>query len=408
MATEIYPIELQPILKTVDKWFDSDVVLDLFHTRFAEFHQLTLDEFAAKAARTEAENRAIHKEPRRRDATKRPAQGWQWYKSSCESYQADDDTLRDSTAKKCIPGWHPPHTDKNNWDFESGNLLLPERLPVAYLLLACSHDEHLQHKRLLIIDEKRVKDLYNVRMYMNTKSSFSRQWVNLRTVKAAYEDVVEDLKQKGLLPEDTGSARENDADGWRLGPSTETPGGRVHVFGMNEDEMLSRLYTHLADWLHVVKKIVKKEKLDLSHYLEECLGKACRDRNVPDSSERTAGKLLPHGRDLPPGPDLLLFFFKKCPHSRDAFLRGELPPYPWRMTQIQNDNPLPSETARGVNGTPAKGKKYGPNELSELVRELKTRNHMMTAKEIGKQLNRSESVILHTKGWKDSQPQEKK
>jgi hypothetical protein len=33
------------------------------------------------------------------------------------------------------------------------------------------------------------------------------------------------------------------------------------------------------------------------------------------------------------GQDILLFFVKKCPHAREVILRGELPPYPWRISQ---------------------------------------------------------------------------
>ena len=31
------------------------------------------------------------------------------------------------------------------------------------------------------------------------------------------------------------------------------------------------------------------------------------------------------------GPDLLRFFIMLCPHARETFMKGQLPPYPWRI-----------------------------------------------------------------------------
>lgn len=100
--------------------------------------------------------------------------------------------------------------------------------------------------------------------------------------------------------------------------------------GMSENEILEKLYSALSDWIHDVRNLesqgqLKERGLTLTGYLNDCLDKARQERRVLDCSKETMYKLL-RGNT---GPELLLFFCKKCPHYIDAFMRCEIPPYPW-------------------------------------------------------------------------------
>ena len=100
----------------------------------------------------------------------------------------------------------------------------------------------------------------------------------------------------------------------------------VGRFGLEPGEVLERLYSRLGDWLSDVKAMANKGDVQLESYLYQCLLEARQEGRVRDAADRTAYELL----DQWTGPRLLLFFTMKWPHCRDAFLRGELPPYAWR------------------------------------------------------------------------------
>ena len=95
--------------------------------------------------------------------------------------------------------------------------------------------------------------------------------------------------------------------------------------GFDENLLIER-YDQFSRWLEDVKKL---PNIELKSFLKRALAKAREDGRVPDCSNETALKLGANRK----GQDLLLFFVKKCPHCLDNFLRAELPPYPWRVSQ---------------------------------------------------------------------------
>jgi hypothetical protein len=96
----------------------------------------------------------------------------------------------------------------------------------------------------------------------------------------------------------------------------------------DEDQFLTQLYYFHAKWLEEWKRVCQSSGKSLEQYLREGLSLSIKDKRVRDCSYETALGLLQGGGIK--GQDVLHFFVMKCPHARDAFLRGELPPYPWR------------------------------------------------------------------------------
>ncbi len=108
---------------------------------------------------------------------------------------------------------------------------------------------------------------------------------------------------------------------------------KAKTIGPTEEEVLVERYSALADWLSEVKVLEKRGSIELLPYLKQALAKAKLDGRIPDCSDETALRL----EGIHSGPDLLLFFIRKCPHARDAILRGELPPYPWHISQSEQE-----------------------------------------------------------------------
>jgi hypothetical protein len=118
--------------------------------------------------------------------------------------------------------------------------------------------------------------------------------------------------------------------------------------GFDENLLIERYGQYLL-WLEDVKKL---PNIELKSFLKRALAKAREDGRVPDCGNETALKLGANRK----GQDLLLFFVKKCPHCRDAFLRGELPPYPWRISQ---DNTLNAPISINIGSIQSKNLQFG-------------------------------------------------
>jgi hypothetical protein len=129
-----------------------------------------------------------------------------------------------------------------------------------------------------------------------------------------------------------GEGGSRDPDGFQLTP---WPGGRGASPGAGEssdsspdlETVLERLYSKLADYVSTLEALARKSFKTVEQLIADGLEQAKRDGRVTDASEATARRLY---EGSPSGPELLLFFGMKCPHARDAFMRGEAPPYPWR------------------------------------------------------------------------------
>ena len=116
---------------------------------------------------------------------------------------------------------------------------------------------------------------------------------------------------------------------WPLG-STPNRLENFQVFGSTEDDKLNRLYFKLADWIKFIKEFCYREKIDIKTYLHDSYGVAVQNGHVRDCEDNTLDRLLFGSAS---GPDMLLFFCIKCPHFINEFLKGKIPPYPWR-TQV--------------------------------------------------------------------------
>jgi len=122
-----------------------------------------------------------------------------------------------------------------------------------------------------------------------------------------------------------------DQDGFRLRRISPPCIDRSHMETLgspDEDQFLTQLYYFHAKWLEEWKRVCQSSGKSLEQYLREGLSLSIKDKRVRDCSYETALGLLQGGGIK--GQDVLHFFVMKCPHARDAFLRGELPPYPWR------------------------------------------------------------------------------
>jgi len=139
----------------------------------------------------------------------------------------------------------------------------------------------------------------------------------------------------------TNNKNKKTEDGWLLRPiAGPTDLSTSTKLGPTEEEVLIERYSALSDWLSEVKALEKRGRIELNSYLKTAMAKAKTDGRVRDCSHETALRL----GGTHTGPDLLLFFVRKCPHYRDAFLRGELPPYPWRISQPFEKEQKPAGT----------------------------------------------------------------
>ena len=141
----------------------------------------------------------------------------------------------------------------------------------------------------------------------------------------------------------TNNKNKKTEDGWLLRPiAGPTDLSTSTKLGPTEEEVLIERYSALSDWLSEVKALEKRGRIELNSYLKTAMAKAKTDGRVRDCSHETALRL----GGTHTGPDLLLFFVRKCPHYRDAFLRGELPPYPWRISQPFEKEQKPAGTGQ--------------------------------------------------------------
>jgi len=115
---------------------------------------------------------------------------------------------------------------------------------------------------------------------------------------------------------------------------------KAQTLGPTEEELLTALYYDHSKWLEEVKIVCERAGKPLEQYLRKALGLAIEAGRVRDCNNNTALRLRGPERT---GPDILLFFVKKCPHARNALLRGELPPYPWRISQPIEQEQKPAE-----------------------------------------------------------------
>jgi len=151
------------------------------------------------------------------------------------------------------------------------------------------------------------------------------------TVKLTGRDLTDWIQQRSQAGNTTAENENKQAlNGWGLRPVFPQNNVEYHkpeVVGHTEEQLLTQLYYDYARWLEDVKRVCKSSGKSLEQYLREGLGLSIKDKRVRDCSYETAlGLLEGSGK----GQYVLHFFVIKCPHARDALLRGELPPYPWR------------------------------------------------------------------------------
>lgn len=123
---------------------------------------------------------------------------------------------------------------------------------------------------------------------------------------------------------------------------------KAQTLGPNEEELLTALYYDHSKWLDEVKRVCERARKPLEQYLRKALGLAIEAGRVRDCNNNTALRLRGPERT---GPDILLFFVKKCPHARDALLKGELPTYPWRISQPIGQEKKLTETESDIAPT---------------------------------------------------------
>jgi hypothetical protein len=122
--------------------------------------------------------------------------------------------------------------------------------------------------------------------------------------------------------------------------------------GPTEEELLTALYYDHSRWLEDMKTVCKRAGIPLEQHLKKALGLAVESRRVRNCDYDTALKLRGPERT---GQDILLFFVTKCPHAREALLEGELPPYPWRISQTNSqEQKLPEAEQKATLAKPEK------------------------------------------------------
>jgi len=130
--------------------------------------------------------------------------------------------------------------------------------------------------------------------------------------------------------------------------------GEPKVFGQTLDEVLAHLYFCLSEWFAEMKVLAERDGVPVRQLLLRGMQEARRSGRVVNALDDTAYKLFGGGWR---GQDLLRFFVMKCPHYREAFLRGEVPQQPWGLsagaTPREADGqassaPQETRTGRGV------------------------------------------------------------
>ena len=101
--------------------------------------------------------------------------------------------------------------------------------------------------------------------------------------------------------------------------------GQSQVVGLSLEDVLRGLYARLGEWIAEIKELARKSGKDVRQLLIEAHNSQ-RMRPDINPTDRTAYALCVRRT----GPELLRFFIERCPHVREALLRGELPPYPWQ------------------------------------------------------------------------------
>lgn len=154
---------------------------------------------------------------------------------------------------------------------------------------------------------------------------------------------------------------------------------KQQTIGKTEEDRLEELYSKLSDWLSEVKVLENRGSIELLPYLKQALAKAKSDGRVPDCSDNTVLRL----GELHNGPDLLLFFVRKCPHARDSILRGELPPHPWHISQTSGHEQNQEETEQKDEGSKIMIKLGTCKEIWEAIRS----EYDISKRNFGKKIN---------------------
>lgn len=130
-------------------------------------------------------------------------------------------------------------------------------------------------------------------------------------------------------------------------PQGNTDWLKAQTLGPDEEQLLTTLYYDHSKWLEEMKTVCKRAGISLEQHLRKALGLAVEAGRVRDCDYDTGLRLRGPERT---GQDILLFFVKKCPHAREGLLRGELPPYPWRISQAsgQKQNATPAKCQGSV------------------------------------------------------------
>ena len=137
-------------------------------------------------------------------------------------------------------------------------------------------------------------------------------------------------------------------------PQGNTDWLKAQTLGPDEEQLITALYYDLSKWLEEMKTVCKRDGIPLEQHLRKAMELAVESRRVRDCNYDTGLRLRGPERT---GQDILLFFVKKCPHARESLLRGELSPYPWRISQAsgQEQNAAPEkiiniENFKGILG----------------------------------------------------------
>jgi hypothetical protein len=123
---------------------------------------------------------------------------------------------------------------------------------------------------------------------------------------------------------------------------------KAQTLGPDEEQLPTTLYYDHSKWLEEMKTVCKRAGIPLEQHLRKALGLAVEAGRVRDCNYDTGLRLQGPERT---GQDILLFFVKKCPHAREGLLRGELTPYPWRISQAsgQEQNATPAKKENKSN-----------------------------------------------------------
>ena len=113
-----------------------------------------------------------------------------------------------------------------------------------------------------------------------------------------------------------------------------------------KEKLLIKRYSELGEWIATIRAVCSRANKPLEQALQEALADnrtltGAPQRFKPQDGESYIRCTTSRERAREPdyktllqmvrtGPDQLRFFIMLCPHAREAFMKGQLPPFPWR------------------------------------------------------------------------------